>query len=94
MGREEIEEGEEGREEGQEGREEGRRDGSREEIEEREEGRGGEGGGCCAAWLTEVLLCFRHLLSTCRTGTMSSVPPRTLSKTHYYSHFATPITEA
>lgn len=56
--------------------------------------RGGEGGGCWAAWLTEVLLCFRHLLSACRTGTVSSVPPRTLSKTHYYPHFATPITEA
>lgn len=65
----------------------------REEMEDREEERGG-GGGFWAAWLTEVLLCFRRSLSACRTCTMSCVPLRILSKTRYYPHFVTPITEA
>ena len=62
-------------------------------LREGEERRGGWRG-CWAAWLTKVLLYFRRPLSACRTRTMSSVPPRTLSKMHYYPHFATPITEA
>ena len=72
---------------------EGEESWGREEMGEGEERRGGRRG-CWAAWLTEVLLYFRRPLSACRTRTMSSVPPRTLSKMHYYPHFATPITEA
>ena len=78
---------------GRRGGRRGRRKEGREEMREGEKGRGGQGG-CWAAWLTEVLLCFRRPLSACRTCTMASVPPRTLSKTHYCPHFATPITEA